>query len=277
MSRLLLLTTTIVITITLLPSPTVQTQQPEKDQLPNFKDYPEASANCKRKVTLAPFLTHPEVAPQKSRCRLSVYNCKTDTTDVYLSAPRPSGTVDLDCSDYERDFEKLKKIELCCDCEEQKTPPWFEPDGCEEPMRAPDPYIVAEPSTGGVTCTVTYTVCSLGAFEKREKYFSTGLRNSFRIMKVKEAETFCASKGYGKDTVPDRAVCCKKWRQAVADWVAFRKRYGPPESRPPGVPPGRLEPCSPSIDADCDGIYNHLDPTPLGDCATYPVAASDSP
>src|SRR5688572_12172979 len=113
MSRLLLLITTILITITLLPSLTVQTQQPaqtqqtEKDQFPKPETYPEAGANCKNKVQLAPWLGTPGAGPGKNRCLLSVYNCRTDQTDVYQSAPRESGTVSLDCSDYAREKDKL--------------------------------------------------------------------------------------------------------------------------------------------------------------------------
>lgn len=121
MSRLLLLTTAILITITLLPSARVQTQQPaqtqqpEQDQLPKPETYPEAGPNCKNKVQLAPWLGTPAAGPGKSRCVLSLYNCRTDQTDIYQSAPRDSSNVSLDCSDYARAKDALVGKFICCD------------------------------------------------------------------------------------------------------------------------------------------------------------------
>ena len=125
MRRILLLITTILVTITLLPSPTVQTQLPEndqfpkphnaeKDEFPKPETYPQAGANCKDKRKLEPWLGMPDVGPGKSRCVLSVSNCQTDTTDVYRSGARDSGTVSLDCSDYESDGSAWED-ESCCD------------------------------------------------------------------------------------------------------------------------------------------------------------------
>jgi hypothetical protein len=134
--RTLLVTVTIFVTITLLSSPTVQTQQPdqfpkphnpEKDQFPKPETYPPAGASCKDKRKLEPWLGMPDVGSGKSRCVLSVTNCQTRTTDVYRSAPRESGTVSLDCSDYVSAMEALMSIEICCDPKcEKPAAPWFD-------------------------------------------------------------------------------------------------------------------------------------------------------
>ena len=121
MSRFLLLTTTTLLALTLWPSPRVQTQQPaqtqqpEKDQFPKPETYPEAGPTCKYKVQLAPWLGTPGAGPGKHRCYLSVYNCRTDQTDIYQSAPRESAEVSLDCSDYERAKDALAAKFICCD------------------------------------------------------------------------------------------------------------------------------------------------------------------
>lgn len=155
-------------------------------------------------------------------------------------------------------------------CEEQKTPPWFDTGAkCDDPMMFPPvPSVRAEPHRGGVTCSISYTVCGFLMSEPRAKYFSTGPPNFFSRMSQAEADEFCTAKGFGRDTVPFRLTCCNKWNQAFTDWIAFRRQHGPDA-------PGH--PCTPSIDADCDGTPNFQDPTPIGDCAEYPGHPSPSP
>lgn len=154
-------------------------------------------------------------------------------------------------------------------CEEQKTPPWFDTGAkCDGMWSGIVPSARAEPGLGYVICRISYIVCGFPGFEEREERFSMGLLKSYSRMTQKEAEKFCESKGYGANTVPGRSVCCKKFDQAYTDWIAFRRKNGPDA-------PG--QPCNPGFDADCDGIPNEKDATPIGDCATYPGRPSPSP
>jgi hypothetical protein len=153
-------------------------------------------------------------------------------------------------------------------CGEQKTPPWFDTAAkCDPLMWGPAPHARAEPHSYGVECRISYTVCGSLLSEPRYEFFRNSIVD-FRTMSDKEAEAFCESKGFGKNSVPFRMVCCQKWNQAFTDWIAFRRKNGPDA-------PGH--PCNPAIDADCDGTSNFQDPTPLGDCAEYPGRPSPSP
>lgn len=174
------------------------------------------------------------------------------------------------CPEYAASCEPKKNDKPKPKCEEQKTPPWFDTGAkCDDPMMLPPvPSVRAEPHRGGVSCSISYTVCGFLMSEPRAEYFSTGLPSFFSRMSQEEADKFCSTKGFGSDTVPVRLTCCKKWNQGFTDWIAFRRQHGPDA-------PGH--PCTPSIDADCDGTPNFQDPTPIGDCAEYPGRPSPSP
>lgn len=235
MRRLLLLIATILVTITLLPSPTVQTQQPEKDQFPKPHNpetdefpkpetYPQAGENCKEKRKLEPWVGTPGVGPGKSRCVLSVYNCQTDKVDVYRSGARDSGTVSLDCSDYDLAVEALARIEICCDkdsSDEKCEPPspWFDTSsGC---MESKSPQIVLSGSTA------TVYMCGHAIFSNA-KFRDTilGDDEQYRGLLLR----FLRARGLAK-------ICCDKFKEAV--------RTG--------------KPCNPRVDIDCDGKPNQSD------------------
>ncbi|MGH6804512.1 MAG: hypothetical protein ACREC3_14275 [Methyloceanibacter sp.] len=154
-------------------------------------------------------------------------------------------------------------------CEEKNTPPWFDTGAkCDDKIMFPtSPTHRAETHLGYVACHINYTLCGTYVSEAREKDFPNpgGLLSR---MSQEEAYEFCASKGYGRDSVPYRTACCKKWDQAYLDWLAFRKQNGV-------VAPGH--PCNPFFDADCDGKPNREDQTPLGDCADYRGAPTKPP
>jgi hypothetical protein len=258
MRRTLLATLTVLVTINLLTSPTVQTQQPEQDQFPKPHNreqdkfpkpetYPPAGANCKDKRKLEPWLGTPDVSTGKSRCVLSFYNCQTDKTDVYQSGPRESGTVSLDCSDYLRAKEALGNIEICCDpkCEKPATP-WFdrgEPgySGPECKNRQP---IRTTIDTKGF---VFLYMCGLPVFvhdAKKEKWPRYGQGTNIEAYER-------ALRRYVIEKVGPY-VCCDSFNASVR--------------------PGSS--CDPRFDLDCDGTSNGTDRTEDGrfpDITTFAV------
>lgn len=284
MRRFVLLSGALLLSITVLHSPTVRTQQPTQSKLPTPDDYPAADTTCKSKMKLNAKVTGRAIKfPDTGECQLAVYGC--DGEKIYSSGEKTAEELGT-CAPYYKAGDALQNREVCCDSkstspeskagtrEEKKppceanTPPWFDTDGpCDDPMFHPVPMVRAESTIVGVTCAITYHVCDSIILQWREEFFPAGILNR-RSMPREEALKFCASKGFGRETVPYRLTCCKKWRQAIADWLAFRRQHGPDA-------PGH--PCNPSFDADCDGKYNLQDPTPLGDCAKYPASQSSSP
>ena len=221
MSRLLLLTTTILIIITLLPSARVQTQQPEKDQFPKPETYPSAGPNCKNKVQLAPWLGMPGAGPGKNRCRLTVYNCQTDKTDVYESAPRESETVTLDCSDYERAKDVLAAKFICCDPKCEQPAPWFGSSSACRDVQSP---VITD--SGGQMPLVTLYICGLDVFHDFPPKDFPGGVNLYKTTLAYFLKQRIGSK-----------VCCDKLREAVRT----------------------KKPCDPTDDIDCDGKRNSND------------------
>src|SRR6266550_1924569 len=222
MRRLLLLTTTIL--VTLLPSPTVQTQQPEKDQFPKPETYPPAGPNCKNKVQLAPWLGTPGAGPGRNRCLLTVYNCRTDTTDIYTSGPRESGTVSLDCSDYERAKDALGSIFICCDkdCEQPKPrnddPPWLDENApCQN--RQQGTYSWGQNRRNPSDVSVSISICG-------------------QVIRFVQPNMMGERIPPGVNSFD---VCCDAWQNAVST----------------------RSPCNAQRDIDCDGILNESDRRPL--------------
>jgi hypothetical protein len=119
MRRFLLLTTTLLLTIALLYSPRVRTQEPEK-ALPNPVDYPAAGANCKRRVKLSPWVGTPGVDwPKTFQCVLSIHTC--DGVKTYKSGVRAAGAGM--CADYWAAHGALTNREVCCDAPTQNKLP----------------------------------------------------------------------------------------------------------------------------------------------------------
>jgi hypothetical protein len=227
---MLLLTITILMTVTFLPSPTVKTQQtgndefpkpynPAVDQSPKRADYPDAGKNCEFKQQLAPFLTMIGAGPTTKRCSLSVYNCRTDKTDEYQSAPRESEAVSLDCNDYEDIKAALGRIEICCDC--ARPTPWFDTSprsGCKE---------VKEPQLTISGGSAILYMCRYPVFHYTSKHLlDPDLVEVYRAAVLSDLQY----NGLAK-------VCCDKFKEAV--------RTG--------------KPCDPRSDVDCDGVPNKSD------------------
>jgi hypothetical protein len=192
MKRILLMAITTFVSITFLPSPTVQTQQPEEDQFPKMEDYPEAGANCKFKQQLAPWLGTPGAGPGKYRCLLTVYNCKTRQTDTYRSLPRDSET--FSCDDYEKKKDELAKREICCDQCERPRPrsePWFD-KGAPCASRERGTYSSAFNRRNPNEASVSISICG-----EVIRYVS---------------ET--PPTGDGRPVVTSFDVCCEEWRKA---------------------------------------------------------------
>lgn len=71
MRRNPLLPMILLLTIHFLTSLTVRTQQTQEGKpLPNAADYPEAGANCKRRVNLSPWVGTPEWTGQNAPMRI---------------------------------------------------------------------------------------------------------------------------------------------------------------------------------------------------------------
>ena len=273
MRRTLLLTTTILITISLLPSPTVQTQQPEQDQFPKPHNpeidkfpkpetYPPAGPNCKNKVQLAPWLGMPGAGPGKNICRLTVYNCQTDKTDVYESGPRDSETVSLDCSDYESAKDAIGRIEICCDekepCETptaNRLPPWFDERSCSQAKTVGlslsalkvDEFTGALLGPGEIRCVAEYTACSSipGIVDQtlssvKSVMINLNAWNSADYLKA--ANSACQSFFNEHRSAPRRKICCDKKYNSLDNYFGRCSRYH---------------------DVDCDGIGNVYDSLPF--------------
>ena len=228
MRRSLLLTTTILVTITFLRSLTVQTQQPEKDQFPKPETYPDAGPYCKNKVQLAPWLGMPGAGPGKNRCLLTVYNCRTDTTDIYQSGPRESGTVSLDCSDYDRAKDALAIKFICCDndCEQPKPlnndPPWLDKNApCQN--RQQGTYSWGQNRRNSLDVSVSISICGQV------------------IRFVQPAMGTASGDVRPPPGVRSFDVCCDSWQNAVST----------------------RSPCNAMRDIDCDGTLNESDFLPL--------------
>ena len=223
----MVLTMTVLLVAHFVISATVQPQPPKEDKRPNFADYPQAGRNCKDKRMLAPLLTFPAVGPGKSRCRLTVFNCKTGITDEYLSDPKPSGTVDLDCKDYYGDKDELQRIEFCCDKEEVKCSPptsWFSSSstGCKD---------VQSPKITRAKNMVTLSLCGYPIWSQSRIWGGT------RKPDIEGAiETNDALMARVKDRIGS-SICCDKFREAVNSG----------------------SPCDPRADLDCDGKSNRDD------------------
>lgn len=224
MRRIAVLTIAVFVVIISLPSPAIQTRhaQQEQDQRPDFRDYPEAPPDCKsfERNTLAPWMWGPPAGPGKCRCYLQVSNCRTGKMDVYQSAPRPCGSVDLDCKDYARDFDRLASTTICCKkepCTARPTP-WFDRSlPCKEPK---SPLITI---SGG---TLILTMCGYPV------YYNTTIGNDPSTWRHNREAMQDFLEAMGLDQ-----VCCARFNDAV--------RTG--------------RPCDPRKDVDCDGQPNKSD------------------
>lgn len=212
--RCILLLITILLTITLLPAPKVQTQQPTQDQFPKLEDYPRAGANCKSKWKLEPWLGMADVTTNTGRCELSVSNCKTGKTDRYKSRSRNNNPID--CTDYLVWKERLATIEICCDQDSSAVKcspptPWFDTSsGCKD-VKSPQLTI-----SGG---TATLYVCGHPVF-----YYTIGHDDLLNEAYRQAMKDHLLQRGAAK-------LCCDKFNDAV--------RTG--------------KPCDPRMDVDCDG------------------------
>jgi hypothetical protein len=233
MRRSRLLTIAILVTITLLPSLAVRTQQPEEDKLPNMEDYPPPGANCKVTQKLAPSLLTPEVRPGKFRCLIRVYNCQTDKIDEYPSAPRDGGQGM--CDFYENKKTALGERVVCCDqgSPEEERPPAREGAPPARECAPPTPWFGASSGcnefrntqiviSGG---TAIVYMCGSAVF-----HYSIGTDELFDEAYRSAMRDFLKGRGLDK-------VCCDKFEDAV--------RTG--------------KPCNPRVDVDCDGQPNRSD------------------
>ena len=231
MRRVLVFTLTLLVTTSLLLLPTVQTQQPQEDKLPVPADYPEAGANCKRRVNLSPWVGTPAVDwPKTYQCVLTIHTC--DGVKTYRSGVRPGGTGM--CADYWKAHDALVNREICCDpgAPEEKQPidkeqppekacapptPWFDSSpGCNESKSS---QLVI---SGG---TATLYMCGHAVF-----YHTVGHDELFNDAYRAAIRDHLQSRGLDK-------VCCDKFNEAV------RTGY----------------PCDPRVDVDCDGQPNKSD------------------
>jgi hypothetical protein len=230
MRRILLLTITILLSITVPLSPPAETQQPEQelggDKLPNPEDY-SAGENCKRKSKLAPNVTMPAEPGTASqyRCVLSFYNCETDKTEIYRSDPHGPRAR---CAKYQELKGALIHREVCCEKEELPcTPPeptssgpnWFDTTYRCKDLKETN---LTNTVVGG-KCQLKYSVCGAVVF------------TILSAQRLNAADCTRWADNY-ESKFPPR-VCCDRWRQAaVAD-----------------------SPCNPLRDADCDGKLNAQD------------------
>ncbi len=180
------------------------------------------------------------MGPGKSRCVLSVYNCQTDKTDVYPSGARDSGTVSLDCSDYERAVEALGSIAICCDPKCEQPTPWFDGRGgrpLDEKCKDRQHFKILFDGKG----FVFLYMCGFPVFVHDMKTTDRGLLSSYRVLLGSHVNQQVGS-----------TVCCDSFKASAR--------------------PGSS--CDPRFDLDCDGTSNGTDRTEDGafpDITTFGV------
>jgi hypothetical protein len=234
MRRNRLLTMILLLTIQFLPALSVRTQQTQEGKpLPTREDFPEAGANCKRRVNLSPWVGVPGVDwPKTFQCVLKIHTCEGVKT--YTSAVRPGGTGV--CDDYWKVHDELVNREICCDPgspdekqppEEKRLPaskcepptPWFDTSsGCKE-LKGPQLVITGD--------TATLYMCGYAVFNYSDTFLRDRLSaNAYRRAMIDQVQSLGLNR-----------VCCDTFRDAV--------RTG--------------KPCDPRDDVDCDGQPNKSD------------------
>jgi len=231
MKRIFLLSIPLLLITSLFTAP-ARTQPPAQNTLPDPANFPQAGANCKRRVNLSPWVGTPGVEwPKTFQCVLSINTC--DGVKTYTSNVRPGGPGM--CADYWKAHDALVNREICCDPgSPQETPspeaqpsltpkcgpatPWFDTSSdCKEKKNS---QLVI---SGG---TAILYMCGHPVFYNA----SVGHDDLFNTAYRAAIEKYLLDRGLDK-------VCCDKFNDAVSSG----------------------NPCDPRSDVDCDGQPNKSD------------------